>query len=168
MKNEKQKIKWMLAALFLATLVFSAGQEISAKSAVQVERIISESCQGLANCENEGRILHLQGQPISRVIRGMCSQQMSDSDRSACYNFAYRLAPRLGKSEILKGYEGNFSLPLVKGYLHFVTNTCERIICLAGENSCEVRAVSCWQELSSNPKAKIADIVQSMSAREQG
>lgn len=168
MKIKNQITRLILSSLFLAVLGFSAGQEISARSETPIEKLISQSCQGLENCENEGKILHLQGQPLNKIIQSMCGLQFNVADQSDCYNFAYRLAPRLGKSEILRGYERNFSLPLVKGYLHFVSRTCQRFVCLAGELRCEVRANSCWQKLTTNLETEIEGILQDMAARKQG
>lgn len=157
-----QIARWVLASLFLTAFVSSAGQEIFAQNRINLKTLISVSCHGQIKCVIEGRHLLLQGQPINKIIQGMCSLQMNNLDKSSCYSFAYRLAPLLGKGEIQRGYERIFSWTTVKGYLHFVRRTCDRYVCLAGENRCEVQAASCWQKLTLNFKREIEGILQDM------
>lgn len=167
MKIKNQIAKWVLASLILATFVSFAGEELFAQNGKAVKTMISVSCQGLENCEIEGRILYSQGQPINKIIHGMCSLQWNSTAKTSCYSFAYRLATRLGKAEIQRGYEGNFPWTTVKGYIHVVRRTCERFICLVGEDRCEVQAISYWQELSLNLKTEIEGILRDMLAHNQ-
>ena len=138
-----------------------------------MEKIIERSCYGLENCENEGLVRFLGGEPLNMVIYNMCRLHLSRSRKVDCYIVSFGLIPKLKRKTLLQGYEGTFLASQVKSYLLFARRTCEIIRCplrKSGDRSiyneleeCDGPSAGCWDKLCKNLKEELPIILNELA-----
>ena len=144
--------------LLFLSLVFVA---TSLGGLKDVDSLIFESCGGLENCENEGRILNLQERPVNEIVYRMCGEHTDIVERIFCFQESYKNISALGLGDIVRGYEFEFSPPALRSYYRFVERSCLEMSSLE-ERSGNSRIAECWVYYSLNLKTELARILDEL------
>lgn len=130
-----------------------------------LDSLIVTACEGVENCENEGRLVRRQGRPLNEIINRMCRTQPTGFQRVSCFQISYRQLRKLKPEELQRTYEFDFSGAQLKSYYIFVQNNCLNLPCQYNKRVCENIVLECWSSYSLTLEIQLRLILEDLAKR---